>query len=633
MGKRFWLTELLNNEILPSIAQLNDTGAGKAQCQQLAAQLRDQWVEHGQTALKQQQSLMDQTRRAIKDKFGETHFSLDTIKFTTEEYTRLNDEKQRSVAERNEDVKAIEHPDGIVAEAVRLLDSPQWAEIAAGLAVLTGRRSSELLSTAQFEPKTRWSVVFTGALKRKGEVQTLSFEIPTLTTAEKVCRALAKIRQQLPDAQSLSAEQVNARYGQAVADSCDRHFEGLVPTRSGGNLYTHLFRAVYATISTFWYCPPKVDPVEFRAAIQGHYAVLDEANPELRRSLAASRHYADFEIADKVVAQYGGKRKGIKLGVGGVQAIEAFENSMNEDQPTEMQRKHRSSLRIWREDHDALTAILEHFEGKTQPDKVAAWIEWSKKTLAAGAGSTMNTLNLPEVEPALTDTDEVIENQTLNDQAIKNQEIEDQSESIEAEPIQPKPIQFSQPVAESLNSPTPAGLESKIDGLVEVMTQFVQLQMAQRQPQAVQPVPVTPSPTSSLAKPTSTKTTPVQQAPVKPSATEQGGSEEAPKRRYKTGADEATINAAINAIMAHNNAQELHDLKWAITINTLKAFSKNQRVIERILGKGKDNPDIERIVGEREQEIEQHHQQHQIGAGHNNRHKRKRKIGDVIQWS
>jgi len=245
----------------------------------------------------------------------------------------------------------------------------------------------------------------------------------------------------------------------------------------------------------------------------------------------------------------------------------------------------------------------------------------------------MNTLNLPEVEPALTDTDEVIENQTLNDQAIKNQEIEDQSESIEAEPIQPKPIQFSQPVAESLNSPTPAGLESKIDGLVEVMTQFVQLQMAQRQPQAVQPVPVTPSPTSSLAKPTSTKTTPVQQAPVKPSATEQGGSEEAPKRRYKTGADEATINAAINAIMAHNNAQELHDLKWAITINTLKAFSKNQRVIERILGKGKDNPDIERIVGEREQEIEQHHQQHQIGAGHNNRHKRKRKIGDVIQWS
>lgn len=97
MGKRSWLTERLNNEILPSIAQLNESDEGKAQCQKLAQSLRDYWIEHGQTDLKQQQSLMDQTRRAIKDKFGEDHFSLDFIKFTTEEYTRLNDEKQRSV--------------------------------------------------------------------------------------------------------------------------------------------------------------------------------------------------------------------------------------------------------------------------------------------------------------------------------------------------------------------------------------------------------------------------------------------------------------------------------------------------------------------------------------------------------
>ena len=164
-----------------------------------------------------------------------------------------------------------------------------------------------------------------------------------------------------------------------------------------------------------------------------------------------------------------------------------------------------------------------------------------------------------------------------------------------------------------------------------VMTQFIQMQMAQMQSSAARPVPVAPVPTSPPAKQTPAKTPPAQQTPVKPPATEQGDSEEAPKRRYKTGEDEATINAAIDAIMAHNDAQVLHDLKWAITINTLKAFSKNQRIIERILGKGKDNPDIDRIVGEREAEIEAHHQQHQIQPGHNNRHKRKRKVGDVIQ--
>ena len=171
MGRRSWLTELLNNQILPSIAQLSDLDEGRAECQQLAQSLRDQWLEHGQTDLKQQQSLMDQTRRAIKDKFGEDHFSLNAIKFTTEEYTRLNDEKQRSVAERNEDVKSLENPDAIVAEAVRLLDSPEWAEVSAGLAVLTGRRSSELLSTAQFEPKSQWSVVFYRGTQTQGGIE------------------------------------------------------------------------------------------------------------------------------------------------------------------------------------------------------------------------------------------------------------------------------------------------------------------------------------------------------------------------------------------------------------------------------------------------------------------------------
>ncbi len=66
------------------------------------------------------------------------------------------------------------------------------------------------------------------------------------------------------------------------------------------------------------------------------------------------------------------------------------------------------------------------------------------------------------------------------------------------------------------------------------------------------------------------------QIPVRPTGVEPEKSEEAPKRRYKTGEDDAVINAAVDAIMAYNNAQELHDLKWAITINTLKSFSKNQ---------------------------------------------------------
>ncbi len=64
----------------------------------------------------------------------------------------------------------------------------------------------------------------------------------------------------------------------------------LVPLREAkGNLYTHLFRAVYATIATHWFCPPTVSELEFRAYIQGHFKILHQTNSEKRTSMAAQR--------------------------------------------------------------------------------------------------------------------------------------------------------------------------------------------------------------------------------------------------------------------------------------------------------------------------------------------------------
>jgi hypothetical protein len=211
---------------------------------------------------------MDTTRRSIKDLLGEKHFSLDYIKFSTEEYIELNNLKQGRVELKNEQIQFLDDPDAIVERAISLLDSPEWSEMAAGLSVLTGRRSSEILSTARFVQFSDWSVTFTGALKRGGETQVLSFEIPTLAPAALVCQALDKVRKQLPDAAHLPPEQVNSQFGSAVIQQCDLHFQDLVPCREGkDNLYTHLFRAVYATIATFWFCPPPRQ----RCGVQGGY--------------------------------------------------------------------------------------------------------------------------------------------------------------------------------------------------------------------------------------------------------------------------------------------------------------------------------------------------------------------------
>jgi hypothetical protein len=328
---RKWLQALVD-EYLPAVADLQNTPEGQAQSLQWATWMRQQWAEHGMAELKQQRNLMTDVRGAIKTQLGEHHVALESMNFTVAEWTMINTPIADQVARRNENVVLLDenvvlldNSEAIVAQAVRLLEQREWAEVAAGLVVLTGRRSSEILGTADFQSKSQWSVVFSGALKRRGEVQRLSFEIPTLTTAERVIAALAKLRLMCPT-EGLSAEQINQKYSQAVATACDRHFSNLVPHRDGrDNLFTHLFRSVYAAIATHWYAPPTVDANEYKAAIQGHYAILETTDGELKRSLAASRHYNDYKIGDRAGNIDG--RQGIKLGYGGVEVIEVFNKS------------------------------------------------------------------------------------------------------------------------------------------------------------------------------------------------------------------------------------------------------------------------------------------------------------------
>jgi hypothetical protein len=65
---------------------------------------------------------MDTTRRALKDLLGEKHFSLDYIKFSTEEYIELNNLKQGRVELKNEQIQFLDDPDAIVEKAISLLD-------------------------------------------------------------------------------------------------------------------------------------------------------------------------------------------------------------------------------------------------------------------------------------------------------------------------------------------------------------------------------------------------------------------------------------------------------------------------------------------------------------------------------
>ena len=600
MGRRAWLENALTEEWIPRIKALTNTPEGRKEADRINQELQDWWVKRGFTTLSQQQSLLDITRRYIKTYAGENHFSLEHINFSTEQWTQLNNAKQESVAERNESVQFLEKPDSIVNTAVQLLEKPGWADIAAGLAVLTGRRSSELLSTAKFTKKSQWSVTFTGALKRRGELQELSFEIPTLTTADRVIAALQKLRHELPEATKLSAATVNERFGRAVQDSCDLNFANLVPKREGkDNLYTHLFRAVYATIATFWYCPPSVNETEFKAAIQGHYAVLDAENPRLQRSLAASRHYSDYEISDAVIDQYSGKRKGIKLGIGGIRPIEAFalayEKRQQAEQPDQqidsqptppeksMKTTKMTRIRITEADRETLEDIcgVLGFEGH-QAEQMGQLVQWIQRILREGV----------PIEQSHAD-----ENVELVETAPEH--------STSAEPQQ------------QLDRPASSSLEQQLGTLVEVMQQFMALQIQQQQAQ------VTPNrngdapaaESSSRASRKAAHEQPSISATHDPQLTSIKSSGSATRR----GASEQIINGAIDAIMAYNNQPDLrHEQKWAITINALKAFVKSQGVIERVLDRRAD-------------ELQAHYESHQIDPIKHNHYHRGENILEYIQ--
>ena len=311
-----WLNELLS-ETLPELSHLETP----RDYQKWFNFLLDFMSQRGLKTPTQQKNAVTEIRNAIKV-LNPEHPALDFVGFDKETWTDINNQATAVVADR--ETKFIHNPQAIADKARDLIHSDYWSEMAAGLAVVTGRRVSEVLKTAQFQYKTQYSIIFSGALKRRQEKIECVFEIPTLLEANEVITCLTKLRNHLGrEIESLSPRQLSGGYSRRVSEVCNKEFSSLVEKRKDkDNLYTHLFRAVYSTIASHWFCPPKVPVIEYRAAIQGHYQILDEANPQLRRAIAADRNYFDYQIGDGRGNIDG--RLGIKLEEPGVEVIEEF---------------------------------------------------------------------------------------------------------------------------------------------------------------------------------------------------------------------------------------------------------------------------------------------------------------------
>ena len=269
------------------------------------------------------------------------HPAIPFVLLPSEVYRAMNNEQANRLNARENKFFSTQQANELVWRAIALLDSDEPDAVAAGLAVLVGRRISEVL-ISQFQPKTAYSLLFSEAVKRRGEGG-LEFEIPTLAPADRVLGAIAQLKQiwSIQELRSLDLpdnhlkRRINARYS-GVPHACRQHFADLVPGREaetddGERLYTHLFRAVYAEIATYYYKPEWVPDHRFKAEIQGHFKLTEDG--QKLPNYSARQNYDDYLIRDRSAGQ-----AGVKLGLPGVEILAVFQKEVMQVKSEEVER-------------------------------------------------------------------------------------------------------------------------------------------------------------------------------------------------------------------------------------------------------------------------------------------------------
>jgi hypothetical protein len=325
------------------------------------------------------------------------------------------------------------------------------------------------------------------------------------------------------------------------------------------------------------------------------------------------------------------------LGEEGVRVISPF-REISSEQPKPHRKKHLGTVRIRRDDKPLLDSLFERLGLDTtlnQSEKMAQLLLWVDDKLADSPQPLQGELDLSPIPsedqaiakgaavPIAADTSTRIDSPDPQEAAPKATAPTAQVFlQPDDEPDPEPPDKISSPPVEE--APTPSGLEEKLEKLIDVMAQFLSLQMAQATAPKPSPPKKSPPPTDASPSKAAIKEAAIsdKQEAVSESAPTAIANDDKPSRSPRHSPEaEAAINSAINALIAHNNKTELHDLKWFISINSVKELVSHLTKSQRL---------VQKVMVSRQQEIDSHHSQHQLEPNHNHRHKQKRRVGDVI---
>ena len=194
------------------------------------------------------------------------HLPADLVKERKDTY-------RAAVMAENKALKPFYCESGYLDIAGKLMRSEKsYIRIAMGLCAATGRRPSEILTTAKFTKTGAYKVVFSGQLKTKdADTARDNYEIPTLLPADEIIEALKELRAKkdfsglpVPVHKTL-AQVVNLRTSKQQNDSVRQYLKTYIKDATAYNL-----RAIYALLCTRKHKPENSTVQAYMAEILGH---------------------------------------------------------------------------------------------------------------------------------------------------------------------------------------------------------------------------------------------------------------------------------------------------------------------------------------------------------------------------
>jgi hypothetical protein len=236
-------------------------------------------------------------RRIIKA-WDENHPSLKYFKLPKEVYQERNSAYSKQVDTDSSNLKPFEHSNikPYVERLTSMLSSDSYIAVAMGICGLTGRRPSEVLTTAIFEPAVECkycdhSLIFSGQLKTKNAVTARNYyEIPVLCDDETiVISALARLRKMkdfsstmIPIEKTLG-QCVNSITAKGQSQCVQKYLSEFFPNNK---VKPYDLRALYVAIAKYLYIPKDMADSTFYSELLGH----SENDKEVFKS------YEDFYI-------------------------------------------------------------------------------------------------------------------------------------------------------------------------------------------------------------------------------------------------------------------------------------------------------------------------------------------------